>query len=822
MRIKSSWRIALFLLLIGLLLTELLPITGIALNDSDNKVIVSFDMPVTEIIVPLGTEIEDIPLPGTLTATLEGEGDTATDIPIIWEDSGLYNKEAAGTYLFTADIGTWTYAQARPVAIVTIVPSGIHISGKLWLDENEDGIKDAGETGIAGYPVMLYVAGDLNTAVQVTETKADGTYRFEGMAPGSYVVAVTSETVGETEYLLPWTIVNDNKFAMDEEAAASWSAPLDIAEDTAVSSIDAGMRLPVGIMPLVNPVTVNDFDSLKMIIEYVTLAPEQSILIANDIVFTDSITVEQNVTIKAAEGVGTVTLTSANQRHFIVPADSNVELTFENVILDGGETGGGIEARGSLDLTGATIQNCKAATGGGIYVLSGIVNMTNCKISGNTATYFGGGICDYYGTVTVKGGEVSGNMSNWGGGIFVVDGTVIVEGGAVSGNTASDRGGGIYIGREVDGGIVTVKSGGAVSGNTASDGGGIYASNSTVNVEGGEVSYNTAISSGGGIYITDITKLSVSAAVTFSDNEASISARPLPYLIDYYSDKIATTSTTSIYTHPLNNYDIGMLGMHVVTVRYVDGNGNSVDEPDGYAAVFGVPFTLLTENIQPIPGYVYAGWRQGTDGALQNRETPVTLPPYVTANTLIYLVYTKINVTVSSEVSGDYADKTKDFIFTIQFTDGSEAPLTGTLAYTGGTVSGSGAAAPPNGTLTLGSNGEAIFTLRHGQQITIAEVPADGKVLIQVNSESGYIATWRDGNLLLTPPGLSTGELTMTGTDRTIACTETSCHDNDIVTTGIRTDGTGTAQLLALLAGASIFLLAVDLIRRRCQKGVMN
>jgi len=551
------------------------------------------------------------------------------------------------------------------------------------------------------------------------------------------VVAVTSETVGETEYLLPWTTVNDNKFAMDEEAAASWSAPLDIAEDTAVSSIDAGMRLPVGIMPLVSSVTVGDFESLKMIIDYVALAPEQSILIANDIEFTDSITVKQNVTIKAAEDAGTITLTSANQRHFIVPANSNVELTFENVILDGGETGGGIEARGSLDLTGATIQNCNAANGGGIYSANGTVTIMDVKISKNSAI----------------------------------------------------------------------------------NGGGIYADSSTVTVAGGEVSDNTATSNGGGIYITDITKLSVSAAVTFSGNKASISARPLPDLIACYSDKIATTSTASIYTHPLNNYDIGMLGMHVVTVQYVDGNWNSVDEPDGYAAMNEASFTLPPENIQPIPGYAYAGWQQGMDGALQNSGTPVTLP-YVTANTPhIYLVYTKINVTVSSEVSGDYADKTKEFIFTIQFTDGSEAPLTGTLAYTGGTVSGSGAAAPPNGTLTLDSNGEAIFTLRHGQQITIAEVPADGKVLIQVNSESGYIATWRDGNLPLTPPGLSTGELTMTGTDRTIACTET-CHD--IVTTGIRTDGTGTAQLLALLAGASIFLLAVGLIRRRCQKGVMN
>ncbi|HBG13175.1 MAG TPA: hypothetical protein DDX68_18610, partial [Clostridium sp.] len=111
----------------------------------------------------------------------------------------------------------------------------------LWLDKNGDGIKDVDETGIAGYPVTLYAEDNLTDAVHDTLTKTDGTYLFEGMEPGSYVVKVESETIGGTEYLLPWTTANDNKFEMDEEAVASWSAPMEIAEDTEVTGIDAGI-----------------------------------------------------------------------------------------------------------------------------------------------------------------------------------------------------------------------------------------------------------------------------------------------------------------------------------------------------------------------------------------------------------------------------------------------------------------------------------------------------------------------------------------------------------------------------------------------------
>ncbi len=250
MRKKCNWHIGLSLLLVVVLIIGLLPVTGIAQNDNEGELILSFDMPVTEIIVPSGTVSADIPLPETLTATLEG-GSTV-NIPVTWGISGLYQKDEAGTYLFTADIGTYVYAQARPVAVVTVAPLGElshenHISGKLWLDENGDGVMDDDEHAIAGYPVSLYTTDDKSTAIRDTKTLSDGIYRFDNVEPGSYVVGIASKTIEETEYLLPAEgVTGDNKFNLvqiDEEITAAYSEPIAIMEDvdTAAENINAGL-----------------------------------------------------------------------------------------------------------------------------------------------------------------------------------------------------------------------------------------------------------------------------------------------------------------------------------------------------------------------------------------------------------------------------------------------------------------------------------------------------------------------------------------------------------------------------------------------------
>ena len=79
-------------------------------------------------------------------------------------------------------------------------PSGVNfgelkaasIAGCVYNDVNNDGLKGAGEGGIAGATVTLTGTNDLGVAVSVSATTAaDGSYAFTGLRPGSYSVTET-------------------------------------------------------------------------------------------------------------------------------------------------------------------------------------------------------------------------------------------------------------------------------------------------------------------------------------------------------------------------------------------------------------------------------------------------------------------------------------------------------------------------------------------------------------------------------------------------------------------------------------------------------
>ena len=79
---------------------------------------------------------------------------------------------------------TWCDAlQAGPAA-----PAGA-VSGRVWLDDNEDGIQDGGEAGVSGVTVSLLEAG---VAVDSTVTGVAGAYAFTGLTEASYAIRVTA------------------------------------------------------------------------------------------------------------------------------------------------------------------------------------------------------------------------------------------------------------------------------------------------------------------------------------------------------------------------------------------------------------------------------------------------------------------------------------------------------------------------------------------------------------------------------------------------------------------------------------------------------
>jgi uncharacterized surface anchored protein len=62
------------------------------------------------------------------------------------------------------------------------------ITGLKFSDANDNGVRDAGEPGVAGVTINLFAASG-GALVTTTTTGADGTFTFAGINPGSYQVS---------------------------------------------------------------------------------------------------------------------------------------------------------------------------------------------------------------------------------------------------------------------------------------------------------------------------------------------------------------------------------------------------------------------------------------------------------------------------------------------------------------------------------------------------------------------------------------------------------------------------------------------------------
>lgn len=172
---------------------------------------------------------------------------------------------------------------------------------------------------------------------------------------------------------------------------------------------------------------------------------------------------------------------------------------------------------GTVNIDHLTISggNSGPGHGGGIYVDSGMVILTNCTVSGNSVeyggSYYGGGIYVDSGTVTLTNCAVLDNRADWGGGIYNSSGTLTLTSCTVSDNRA-EYAGGICS----SSGTLTLTNC-TVSGNEALNGAGVYNS-STVTLTNCTVSNNAATLEAGGIYNSGTLTLS---NCTVSTNSAA-------------------------------------------------------------------------------------------------------------------------------------------------------------------------------------------------------------------------------------------------------------------------------------------------------------
>src|SRR5262249_33126202 len=66
------------------------------------------------------------------------------------------------------------------------------LCGATYIDANNDGHRDPGETGIPGVVIVLMGTDDRGKAVRIQQsTDLDGDYCFTGLRPGSYTIKQT-------------------------------------------------------------------------------------------------------------------------------------------------------------------------------------------------------------------------------------------------------------------------------------------------------------------------------------------------------------------------------------------------------------------------------------------------------------------------------------------------------------------------------------------------------------------------------------------------------------------------------------------------------
>ncbi len=287
--------------------------------------------------------------------------------------------------------------------------------------------------------------------------------------------------------------------------------------------------------------------------------------ITNDITLASAITIPsgKNILIQSTTG-NTFQLNQAttNTRHFSVSGT----LSFKDIVLDGGTTGGGVYAGVPTSVVninaGTTIQNCATSNkrGAGLEIYTGTLNMSGGVIKKNKQTLTGvgsggGGVyVDNNGKFIMTGGIIGGTTIadantafNCGGAVNLNNSTFTMSGDSIISNNSANSAGGIF----VNGSSTFNMSGNAsISQNKGAFGGGVNVNNSagTFNMSSGTISKNVSTFRGGGVYTAgkfNMTGGVVGGASMADANTADVAGGGL------YSDEggTITLSNNALVTH---------------------------------------------------------------------------------------------------------------------------------------------------------------------------------------------------------------------------------------------------------------------------------
>ncbi len=168
-------------------------------------------------------EVTDPPAGTTQTGDPDGTVNNSTTVIL-----------SAGQVFLTADFG-YQYDEAATS----------DIGDRIWFDTNEDGIQDAGESGLAGVTVVLKDSSGKVIAADVTD--GNGNYLFPDVPPGTYTVEVTDANGVLTSYGL-----KTYPSGTDVTSNPSYTFPTATVGGTDYLDVDLGYIEPIPTYALVS------------------------------------------------------------------------------------------------------------------------------------------------------------------------------------------------------------------------------------------------------------------------------------------------------------------------------------------------------------------------------------------------------------------------------------------------------------------------------------------------------------------------------------------------------------------------------------------
>ncbi len=114
-------------------------------------------------------------------------------------DASVFGTAGFGYPLITGMHASPSKTGNNTEAVVVANCAALNIGNSVWVDANNNGIKDAGEQPVTGALVKLYVDANGDNipdgaAIATTSTDGNGLYAFTNLAEGKYIVGVTIPT----------------------------------------------------------------------------------------------------------------------------------------------------------------------------------------------------------------------------------------------------------------------------------------------------------------------------------------------------------------------------------------------------------------------------------------------------------------------------------------------------------------------------------------------------------------------------------------------------------------------------------------------------